>query len=251
MRLARLARRLRETTDFVATACFYVGRVSSLTRTQLLVAAAVGALAVFSVTLGLLVLSGRSHHASVAVGVKLPQAAQVHTLLAGIPQHGLTLGSEAAPVKLVEYYDLQCPYCRMFTMNDAPTLIARYVRTGKVLYEAVPLAFVGDDSVRGRDALVAASMQNHAFDFETLLYENQGVENSGWLSDEMIGAAARSIRGLDVGQLMSDRGHADTAPFDARAKADGITGTPTFVIEKNGTKTVLVNPSASVLFAAL
>lgn len=225
--------------------------MSSFTRTQLLVAAAIGALAVFAATLGLVVLTGRSHHTSAAVGVRLPQATQVRTLLAGIPQHGFALGSEAAPVKLVEYYDLQCPYCRLFAMNDAPALIARYVRTGKVLYEAVPLAFVGSDSVRGRDALVAASLQNHAFDFATLLYENQGAENTGWLSDEMIGAAARSIRGVDVTKLMTDRNHADTAPFDARAKAEGITGTPTFVIERGGTMTVLVNPGAPKLFATL
>ena len=71
-------------------------------------------------------------------------------LFEGIPQHGNVLGYASAPVTMVEYVDLQCPYCRAFETEVMPTMIRRYVRTGKLKVEARPLAFIGPDSERGR-----------------------------------------------------------------------------------------------------
>ena len=70
-------------------------------------------------------------------------------LLRGIPQHGTTLGSPNAPVRLVEYADLQCVYCGAWARDVFPTLVRRYVRTGKVQLEFRGLAFVGNDSLVG------------------------------------------------------------------------------------------------------
>src|SRR4051812_39248641 len=56
-------------------------------------------------------LSGGSSSTSVSV---LPGAADVQRLFKGIPQDGNTLGSPTAAVTMVEYVDLQCPYCREF-----------------------------------------------------------------------------------------------------------------------------------------
>ena len=55
------------------------------------------------------------------------------------------------------------------------------------------LAFIGPDSARGRDALIAAGEQNKLFSFLQLLYTNQGTENTGWLDDDFVKAAAASI----------------------------------------------------------
>ena len=79
------------------------------------------------------------------------------TLFKGIPQNGLTLGTPKAPVTMVEYIDLQCPICQQFETQVMPDIITKYVRTGKVKVEARVLDFIGPDSSRGRNAMIAAA----------------------------------------------------------------------------------------------
>ena len=68
-------------------------------------------------------------------------------LFAGIPQHGNVLGSPKAPVTLVEYADLQCPYCAYWSRSTFPVLVRDYVRPGRVKLVFRGLAFLGPDSV--------------------------------------------------------------------------------------------------------
>ena len=97
---------------------------------------------------------GRSGSAGGAPAT-LAGAGETAALLSGIPQSGTTLGSPSAPVRLVEYADLQCVYCGAWARDVFPTLVRRYVRTGKVQLEFRGLAFVGSDSLVGlRTALV-------------------------------------------------------------------------------------------------
>src|SRR5262249_36108605 len=133
----------------------------------------------------------------------LPGAAAVHAQLQGIPQKGNVLGSAKAPVTLAEYVDLQCPYCREFETAVMPTVIQRYVRPGTLRVELRPLTIIGPDSVRGRNAAIAAGDQDRLFDFTQLTYANQGTENTGWLDDDFVKAAAASIPGLDVPRVLT------------------------------------------------
>ena len=226
------------------------------------VAIAGGVLAAVAVAIVLgIVLSGRaSSQPNVppvgALRDGLPAAAEVNALFKGIPQHGMTLGSPSAPVTMVEYIDFQCPYCREVEMQTLPDVLDRYVRTGKVKLVARPLAFVGSDSIRGRNAMVAAASQNRAFEFAELLYANQGTENTGWLNDDMVAHTAGSIPGLDVGRLLDERNSSPVlrtaASYDALAISDKVTGAPTFVLTSSGGSPVnLVAPPSATLAAAL
>lgn len=169
----------------------------------------------------------------------LPGSADVEAMLKGIPQKGMTLGSDLAPVTMVEYVDLQCPYCQQFETQVLPDLLRRYVRPGKVKIEARPLAFIGPDSIRGRDAMVAASLQNKAFNFAEILYENQQTENTGWLNDQMVLQAAESVPGLNPAKLNADRSLSSVkkqaSSYDRLGNADKVTGTPTLFVGKSGT----------------
>lgn len=167
----------------------------------------------------------------------LAGAADVDALLRGIPQHGSTLGSPAAPAVLVEYVDLQCPYCRQLETEVMPDIIRRYVRPGRLRIEARVLDFIGPDSTRGRNAMIAAGLQGKAFNFAQLLYDNQGTENTGWLGDGMVAQAAKSIPGLNPRELFSARDSAgireQAAMFDQEAAAHHVSSTPTLFVGKS------------------
>src|SRR6478609_2609117 len=132
----------------------------------------------------------------------LPNAAAVQREFAGIPQHGLVLGSPKAPVTMVEYIDLQCPGCRAFETSVLPSIVPEFVRAGKLKIEARPIAFIGPDSVPARNAAIASAAQNRAFNFMQITYANQGTENTGWLNQAFIGQAAASVPGMHVRQVL-------------------------------------------------
>jgi protein-disulfide isomerase len=170
----------------------------------------------------------------------LPEAADVQALFKGIPQHGTTLGRPSAPVTMVEFIDAQCPYCQEFETQVLPTLVKKYVRSGTLKISMEPWAFIGPDSVRGQAAELAAASQNRAFDFAELLYDNQGEENTGWLDDSMIVSVAKSIPGLRVHTLLTERSSsavkAAQQKVDAQAETQKVTGTPTLFVGKSGTQ---------------
>jgi protein-disulfide isomerase len=208
-------------------------------------AGGVVALAVVAVVFAVVLTGGKSGSVgtlptSGSLASGLPGSRDVNTLLKGIPQSGLTLGSPTAPVTLVEYIDLQCPYCQQFETQVMPDIVQRYVRTGKVKVEARVLDFIGPDSSRGRNAMIAAGQQGKAFNFAQVLYDNQGTENTGWLSDAVVADAAKSIPGLNPQQLFADRKSAAVAKLgstlDQKATADGVNGTPTLFVGRSGAK---------------
>ena len=178
----------------------------------------------------------------------LPGAADVERLYGGIPQSGHVLGSPKAPVTMVEYVDLQCPYCRSFETDAMPNLISRYVRTGKVKIEQRLLAFIGTDSERGRLAAIAAGQQGKLFNLTELLYFHQGAENTGWLSHDLVTAAAASIPGVAVPRLLAAADSAtakeQAAAFDRQAKEGSVNSTPTILVGKTGQTPHLVTLSS-------
>jgi protein-disulfide isomerase len=177
---------------------------------------------------------------STSAARQLPDASTVQSMFKGIPQTPTSLGKATAPVTMVEYLDLQCPFCRQFETEVLPDLIRSYVRTGKVRIEPRLVAFIGPDSVKGRLAAIAAAQQSKGSNFSQILYFNQGTENTGWLSDDVISAAAASIPGLDVARFNADRNSSavslKAADFDTQATADAVKGTPTILIGKTGGK---------------
>jgi protein-disulfide isomerase len=169
----------------------------------------------------------------------LPGSADVAALFKGIPQKNLVLGSAFAPVTMTEFIDLQCPICQEFETTVMPDIIPKYVRTGKVKVYVRPWAFIGADSFRGQSAMLAAGLQNKAFNYSSILYDNQGTENTGWLNDSMVTQAAASIPGLKVPQMLADM-KSSTVKNEAKAVAADantrqVAGTPTVFVGKSGT----------------
>ena len=222
---------------------------------KVLAAAAAIALAAVAAALGFALTGGSSSNAPTTVS-QLPDAAAAVSLFKGIPQNGNVLGKASAPVTMVEYIDLQCPGCRAFETGVMPTIVPRYVRTGKLRVEARPIAFIGPDSERGRRAALAAAQQNHFFDFAQLLYYNQQTENTGWLNKLFVRSAFASIPGLDAARALSASDSAavtrQATHFDDQANADHLKETPTVLVGKTGQlRTQMVSPDVSNLSAAI
>jgi protein-disulfide isomerase len=221
---------------------------------MVLLVALAGFLGIGAAVVLILVVGGNGSGSSSTTGT-LPDANVIAQQFDGIPQAGNVLGKKTAPVTMVEYIDLQCPVCRAFETDVMPTIIDRYVRTGKLKVEARPIAIIGPDSERGRRAMIAAERQNRAFNFAQLLYFNQGAENSGWLDDSMVAAAARSIPGVNVKALqdaMNSSSVADESQtYDQEAQTEQVGGTPTVLAGKTGGKLATVTPGGSPDVAAL
>ena len=159
-----------------------------------------------------------------------PAAAK--SALRGIPQSGITLGSPDAPVTIVEFADLQCPFCAEYHRNVFPTLLRRYVRTGKVRLELHLLRFLGPDSDRLARVAAAASAQDRMWQFVGLAYQRQGAENSGYATDDFINTLA-----ADAGLASADAGSAAERLVrrgENQARSVGVESTPSFLIGPTG-----------------
>jgi protein-disulfide isomerase len=220
-----------------------------------LATALVGLLGIAVAVVLIVVFAGGGSGSSSATGTTLPDASVIAGQFDGIPQRGNVLGKANAPATMIEYIDLQCPICRAFETDVMPTILQRYVRTGKLKVEARPIAFIGADSERGRLAMIAAAKQNRAFNFAQLLYFNQGSENSGWLDDSMVASAAKSIPGVSVKTLQDEMNSTsvrnEARTFDSQAQADAVSGTPTVLVGKSGGRLTVVSPGQSPDVATL
>jgi len=171
-------------------------------------------------------------------GSSLQGQAEVNRTFAGIPQQGIAVGDPAAPVTVVEFVDLQCPFCAQFARAELPELVRRYVRTGKARLELRVLTFLGEDSLRAGRVAAAAAEQDRGWQFADLFFANQGQENSGYATDEFLREVAEGVDGLDADRALADAQQpAATAQLRraaAAAETLGVSSTPTFFASRRG-----------------
>jgi protein-disulfide isomerase len=160
------------------------------------------------------------------------------SLLEGIPQEGVALGDPDAPATLIEFADLQCPFCADFATGELPQVVEDHVRPGRLRLELRLLAFIGPDSERGRQVAHAAALQNRMWDYTDLFFRNQGAENSGYATNAFLERLARQTPGLDVDQLAEDFGNPEAEALARQAERLGrqlqVDGTPSFYLVRDG-----------------
>jgi protein-disulfide isomerase len=169
-------------------------------------------------------------------------------LFAGIPQDGITLGSPKAPAVLTEFADLQCPFCAEYARGVLPSVVDRYVRTGRLRLQLHVLSFLGEDSVRAGAMAAAATRQDRLWPFVDAFYRNQGRENSGYATDDFLRRIGGATAGLDVERALADRlspkAHADLARADRAAHTLGANSTPAFFLTRGDGPARSVKPTA-------
>jgi protein-disulfide isomerase len=166
-------------------------------------------------------------------------AGEVSSLLAGIPQHGNTLGDTRAPLTVQYFGDLECPFCGRFTLGPLRSLIQNYVRRGKlkIEYRSLETATHDPETFRIQQvAALAAGEQNRLWNFIELFYHEQGRENSGYVTESYLQGLAQRVTGLKLIAWTAARNHrrlVNTLESDAQAAAAaGLRQTPSFRIGK-------------------
>jgi protein-disulfide isomerase len=204
-------------------------------RQRLLQMAAGAAFLVLAVVLVLIVISsgGSGGDASQVEG-----AAEVDSLLAGIPQDGMVLGDPEAPVELVEFGDLQCPVCAGYAEEILPPIIENQVKKGEVKIDFRNLTILGEESVPAGAATLAAGEQGRGWNYLDVFYRNQGEERSGYVTDEFMEAVAKAAGVKNLAKWNQDRKKltAEVDETTAEAQKLGYNATPSFAIEGPATK---------------
>jgi len=143
------------------------------------------------------------------------------------------LGSESAPITIIEFGDYQCNQCYNWFHNTKPAIFENYIETGKANLVFVDLAVLGRDSLKAATASYCAEEQGQYWEYHDLLYNSQESIDNGWANSERLKAFAFSV-GLDMELFESCL---DSGKFNKRvqfnineAKKQGATGTPTFII---------------------
>lgn len=115
-------------------------------------------------------------------------------------------GDANAPVKIVNFSDFQCPFCKRFYDDTESLIMEEYVKTGKVNYRFVPFGpggnFIGPESKDAAMASYCAGEQERFWEFHDILFVNQTGENIGDFTEKRLMAFAESL-GLDMEQFKS------------------------------------------------
>jgi protein-disulfide isomerase len=202
-------------------------------RQRLLQLAAGAAFLVIAVVLVLIVLNSGDGPGGDA---KIEEKGEVKRLLAGIPQGGLVLGDPKAPVKLIEFGDLQCPTCAGYAKEILPPIIENQVKNGEAKIEFRNLVIIGDESIPAGAAALAAGEQGRGWNYLELFYRNQGAERSGYVTDEFMEALAKASGVRNLAKWNQDRKKLTGKVEETTAEAEklGYSGTPSFAIEGSG-----------------
>jgi protein-disulfide isomerase len=169
--------------------------------------------------------------------------------LAGLQQEGDTVGDPNAPVTITEYGDLQCPVCKAYSNQVIPELLAGPVKDGQAKLRYRHWTIIGPQSKDAGRAALAAAEQNKLWTFVELFYDNQGPENSGYVTGEFLDNIAEKA-GLDVAQFDKDRANpkftAELEAIDKEATQLHFTGTPSILVAgPGGTMPLAGVPSAA------
>lgn len=180
---------------------------------------------------------------------KLEETAEVNRLLAGIRQEGLVLGDPRAPVELVEFGDLQCPFCKAYSEEILPPIIENQVKKGEVKLDFRNLAIIGEQSIPAGAAALAAGEQGRGWNYVELFYRNQGEESSGYADDAFLEAIARGAGVKNLARWNRERANltGEVEKTTAEGHRLGFDGTPSFAIKgpKSGGLEPLSTPGST------
>jgi protein-disulfide isomerase len=203
-------------------------------RTRLLQIGA-GAIFVAIIAVVVIIVVAGSSSDSGGDAENLVEIKQVDSLVNGIPQSKLVLGDPKAPVELIEYGDLQCPFCKQYSEEVLPPVVEKQVKNGEAKIVFRNFLIIGEQSLPAGAAAIAAGNQGRGWNFIELFYRNQGKENSGYVTDEFIESVAKGAGVKDLAKFNRERKskavEEEAERTTSQAASLGFEGTPSFAIK--------------------
>jgi protein-disulfide isomerase len=207
---------------------------------------------------GVLIVASQSGSGASGAGAggDVQDASLVQQQLKGIPQRDTVLGDPQSKVTVVEFGDLQCPVCKAFSLQIAPSLISDVVRKGTANYAFRQFTIISSQSVDAAKAAYAAGEQGRYWNFIELFYRNQGEEESGYITSDYLTSIAKGAGVPDINKLNQDRQSSkwDSVLSRTQAQAEQLrfTGTPSILVEgPGGEKIFPVIPTLSQIEGAI
>lgn len=143
---------------------------------------------------------------------------------------GYSMGKADAPLTMVEFTDLQCPFCRQFVLTSFDEIKRNWIDTGKLRYVTrdFPIADLHAQAVPAARAARCAGAQGKFWEMRMAL-----LRNANLLSSAYIAATAADLK-LDAKVFAAC---STSTRFDGEIQADmqegtriNVAGTPTFVM---------------------
>lgn len=148
-----------------------------------------------------------------------------------------SMGNDRAPIKIAEFGDYKCMYCRQFEFAIFPQLKKDYIDTGKVQFYFMNFPIIAQDSVLAAYASETI-YEEHPKDFwkfHQLLYQNQGDETKPWVTEDvLVKYAKEAVPNLDEKPFrwsLSQETYKDQVNRDKEmGERANVQGTPTLFI---------------------
>ena len=159
------------------------------------------------------------------------------TSYSGITQTDESVGSATAPVVIEVFSDFQCSACKLFVTTELPSLLTDFVRPGLVRIEDKDIDIIdrgsSTETLRLAVGAACAAEQGKYWPFHDLVFWNQGRENRGDHTNELIARIATAAE-LDMTAWGSCITRTDLAQAITTRTTDatgaGINSTPTLRI---------------------
>lgn len=116
----------------------------------------------------------------------------------------MAIGAVDAPIVLIEWLDLRCPFCAAFHRDSWPTLLSEYVETGQVRIEIHDVAFFGEQSEDAAVAARAAGNQGLYFEYLGVVFDAAPTSGHADLPRETLVEYAVQAGVPDMAQFEAD-----------------------------------------------
>ena len=147
----------------------------------------------------------------------------------------VVLGEASAPVTVVEYASFTCPHCAAFHDENFPKLKAEYIDTGKVRFIQRDVYF--DQVGLWAGVLARCGGDDKYYAVSGMLFGQQKSWMNAKTGDDLVAnlrktGAAAGFSDAQMDACWADQARVEqlVATFQQNATADGIEGTPTFII---------------------